>query len=158
MFSRLSSQEPNPVYQQQYQNQQEPQQQHYTHEQPQYQQQPQQQHYPHEQPQYQQQHYPYEQPQYPQQPQYQNQQQQNVPYYQQQPQTQQHQPQEQQSSNHPSGWKPIRPPQAKPGHIFTGAAREATPSVATPIYQQQFQNYHQQHQQVLPISFLFRNV
>ncbi|KAM7358039.1 uncharacterized protein ACRADG_003147 isoform 3-T4 [Cochliomyia hominivorax] len=148
-FSRLPSQEPNqtnsvPTYQQQQQHEQpkyqQPQLQHHK---PQYQQQPQQYYHP--------EHSQNQQSSFNQQQQQQYQpNQQNLPYHPPPPQQQQQyqpQPQEDHHQQAPSGWKHIRPPQAKPEHIFTGVNNygpsDSTPSVASPIYQQQFQKYHQ---------------
>lgn len=145
-FSRLPSHEPNPTNSLPYQHQQQQQQQEYQ--QPQNQQQ---EHYHQEQPQYQQTLYNNQQQNYQQQQQYQPNQQ-NASY----PQQQQQQYQEDPHQHTPSGWKPIRPPQTKPDTLFTGAygVGECAPTVATPIYQQQYQNYQQPstNQQVLPIS------
>ncbi|XP_046808622.1 putative mediator of RNA polymerase II transcription subunit 12 isoform X9 [Lucilia cuprina] len=160
-FSRLPSHEPNSVpyqYQQeqehhqeqQYQPPQIPQQQQPQYQQPLYNQQ----NNPHHQHQHQQQYQPnpqnvaYPQQQYQPNPQ-------NVAYPQQHQQQQPHYPHQEEHHQQQtlSGWKPIRPPQAKPETLFTGAysVRETTPTVApNPIYQQQYQNYHQQQQYRAP--------
>ncbi|KNC34361.1 hypothetical protein FF38_05937 [Lucilia cuprina] len=162
-FSRLPSHEPHSVpyqYQQeqehhqeqQYQPPQIPQQQQPQYQQPLYNQQ----NNPHHQHQHQQQYQPN--PQNVAYPQQQQQQYQSNPQnvaYPQQHQQQPHYPHQEEHHQQQTlpGWKPIRPPQAKPETLFTGAygVRETTPTVApNPIYQQQYQNYHQQQQYRAP--------
>ncbi|XP_037811762.1 uncharacterized protein LOC119603705 [Lucilia sericata] len=152
-FSRLPSHEPNSVPYQHHQQQHHQEQQY----QPPHIPQQQQQNYHQEQPQYQQplynqQNYPHHQQQQP--PQQYQPNPQNVAYPQQQQQQPHYPHQEEQHHQQQTlpGWKPIRPPQAKPETLFTSAygVRETTPSVATPIYQQQYQNYHQQQQYRAP--------